>query len=69
MICGSSTNFLFTTKKNNDNVVDVETPLMIMIQIQKTQHLRVRQQHAHKERNESDSVEGVFQTTSLRFDL
>lgn len=35
MICGSSTNFLFTTKKNNDNVMDVETPLMIMIQIQK----------------------------------
>lgn len=49
MICGSSTNFLFTTKKNNDNVVDVETPLMIMIQIQKTQYLRVSSTCTKKE--------------------
>lgn len=49
MICGSSTNFLFTTKKNNDSVVDVETPLMIMIQIQKTQYLRVSSTCTKKE--------------------
>lgn len=41
--------------------MDVETPLMIMIQIQKTQHLRVRQQHVHKERNESDSGKECFE--------